>query len=372
MRKLLMGLAISVLLIEGCKTYAPRTGQEAQHPAPQQWVSEKNYAVVRVYYATDRNRISNRAPAKMFGCDYGDISYGTCLVSIPRDHRMGEIESPFIWKLEFNPDPNKQVALLQIIPQDRAKFLEAVKSDIESSAGKRAFIYIHGFNMTFDDAARRTAQLSYDLGFDGAAVFYSWPSQGNVFGYTRDEQSIEFSEGHLEEFLNDFAANSDASNIYVIAHSMGCHALAVAFASLAAKNPAAARRFKEIVFAAPDIDSEVFKTQIAPEIISTNSPFVTVYASSNDKALTLSRSFYNGHKRLGETAPSPTVIPGMDTIDATAVDTSFIGHSYIGDQRSVISDLYYLLQSGESLEQFPRAGMERVGTPPDEYWKFRP
>jgi esterase/lipase superfamily enzyme len=359
--------------MQGCETAPnPKKGKEAQHPSSVQWVSKKKYALVKVYYATDRNRTSNPAPTKMFGCDYGDISYGTCFVSIPRDHRMGEIESRFIWKLEFSPDPKKQVALLQIIPQDRTNFLDSVKSDVEGSAGKRAFIFVHGFNMTFEDAARRTAQLSYDLGFDGAPVFYSWPSQGNVFGYTRDEQSIEYSEAHLEEFLNDFAVNSGASNIYVIAHSMGCHALAVAFASLAAKHPDAARKFKEIVFAAPDIDSVVFKTQIAPQIISTNSPFVTVYASSNDRALSLSRSFYNGHQRLGETAPAPTVIPGMDVIDATAVDTSFIGHSYIGDQRSVISDLFYLLQSGESLEQFPRAGMERTGTAPDEYWKFRP
>jgi esterase/lipase superfamily enzyme len=371
MRELLVCLAFLMLLMQGC-AHGPKKGQVAQHPSPGQWVPKKKYALVRVYYATDRNRTSNPAPERMFGANYGDISYGTCFVSIPRDHRMGEIESPFIWKLEFSPDPNKGVALLQIIPQDRTNFLNAVNSDIEGSAQKRAFIYIHGFNMTFEDAARRTAQLSYDLGFDGAAVFYSWPSQGNVFGYTRDEQSIEYSEEHLEEFLNDFALNSDASNIYVIAHSMGCHALAVAFASLAEKHPSAARRFKEIVFAAPDIDSVVFKTQIAPQIVSTNSPFVTVYASSNDKALTLSRSFYNGHQRLGETVPSPTVIQGMDTIDATAVDTSFIGHSYIGDQRSVISDLYYLFQSGQSLEQFPSAGMERVGTEPDQYWKFRP
>ncbi|HEX3628450.1 MAG TPA: alpha/beta fold hydrolase [Verrucomicrobiae bacterium] len=367
MRKLFLSFGVLLLLVQGC-AHTPKHG----HQSSPKWVSKKKYALVRVFYATDRNLTSSESPARMFGADYGDLSYGTCLVSIPRDHRMGELESPLIWKLEVHSDPNKNVALLQIIPQARTNFFDAINGDVNSAPGKRAFVFIHGFNISFAEAARRTAQLSYDLGFDGAPVFYSWPSQGNVFGYTRDEQSIEYSESHLEEFLNDFAVNCGATNIYVIAHSMGCHALAMAFASLAATHPAAARRFKEIILAAPDIDSVVFKTQIAPQIVSTNSPFVTIYASSNDKALAVSRSFYNGHQRLGESFPSPTVIPGTDTIDATAVDTSFFGHTYIGDERSVISDLYYLLQTGESLEQFRRAGMERVGTAPDEYWKFRP
>lgn len=369
MRRILFAFGILAILLQGCVTVPP---PKSNDKSSLQWISKKKYALVRVYYATDRNRTSSDVPAQMFGCDYGNLSFGTCLVSIPRDHRMGELESASIWRLELNPDPSKHMLLLQIIPQDRTNFLNAVKSDVDSSAGKRAFIFIHGFNITFEEAARRTGQLAYDLDFDGAPVFYSWPSQGNVFGYSKDEQSIEYSERHLEEFLNDFAANSDSTNICIIAHSMGCHALAVAFASLAAEHPTAARRFKEIIMAAPDIDSVVFKTQIAPRIISTNSPFVTVYASSNDRALTLSRSFYNGHQRLGESFPSPTIIPGMDTIDATAVDTSFIGHSYIGDERSVISDLYYLLQTGESMEQFRRAGMVRAGNEPDEYWKFKP
>ena len=369
MRKIFFAFGILALLIQGCKSSRP---PKQKNPSSLGWVSRGKYALVQVNYATDRNRTSSRSPARMFGCDYGDLSYGTCLVSIPRDHRMGELESASIWRLELNPDSKKNVLLLQIMPQGRTNFFNGVNSEINSSAGKRAFIFIHGFNITFQEAARRTAQLAYDLGFDGAPVFYSWPSQGNVFGYTKDEQSIEYSEPHLEEFLNDFAINSGATNICVIAHSMGCHALAVAFASLAAEHPAAARRFKEIIMAAPDIDSMVFKTQIAPEIISTNSPFVTIYASSNDRALTISRSFYNGHQRLGESLPFPTVVPGMDTIDATAVDTSFIGHSYVGDERSVISDPYYLLQTGESMEEFRRAAMVRAGTEPGQYWKFRP
>jgi hypothetical protein len=37
------------------------------------------------------------------------------------------------------------------------------------------------------------------------------------------------------------------------------------------------------------------------------------------------------------------VVPGIDTIDATAVDTSFMGHSYFAETRSVLEDIYALM-----------------------------
>ena len=68
MRRLFFGLAILILLVPGCGTSnAPKKGKEAQHPSSLQWVSKKKYALVRVYYATDRNRTSNLAPTRMFG-----------------------------------------------------------------------------------------------------------------------------------------------------------------------------------------------------------------------------------------------------------------------------------------------------------------
>jgi esterase/lipase superfamily enzyme len=40
------------------------------------------------------------------------------------------------------------------------------------------FYNVHGYNVSFDDAALRTAQLAYDLTFDCPAAFFSWPSKG--------------------------------------------------------------------------------------------------------------------------------------------------------------------------------------------------
>ncbi len=37
---------------------------------------------------------------------------------------------------------------------------------------------MHGYNTSFDNALYRTAQIAYDLDFDGATFLYSWPSGG--------------------------------------------------------------------------------------------------------------------------------------------------------------------------------------------------
>ena len=59
--------------------------------------------------------------------------------------------------------------------------------------------------------------------------------------------------------------------------------------------------FQELVLAAPDIDSRVFQSQVLPHIVH-NTQHCTLYASSRDRALLMSRVFHN-YQRLGETEP---------------------------------------------------------------------
>lgn len=353
-------IAASALLFQGCRYVI---GSNAN-----------NYTTVRVFYATDRNRTSSRGPQKMYGVARGEMSYGTCEINIQKDHRMGQFETMSSWRLDFQEDPAKHVVLSKVSPLASSNFFASVRSRIQSSPTKNAFIFVHGYNVTFEEAARNTAQLAYDLGLDAAPVFYSWPSQGTLVGYPKDEANIEWSQGNLERFLNDFAANTDAENIYLIGHSMGNRALTRAFAALIAQQPAVRTKFKELILMAPDIDAEVFKREIAPAIVSTNTPsipLVTLYCSACDSALRASQSFH-GYQRLGDSKPQPVVVPGMDTIDVTTVDTSFIGHSYYAEDRSVISDMFYLIRDATPASKKPRVRLQKAGSSTEQYWEFRP
>lgn len=347
-----------------------RKAKKSEAPSPVIAEAHKpNFTKVRVFFATDRNRTNNPSPAGMFGTGRGAIAYGACEVSIPRDHRMGELEAPFSF-LDFSlpEDKEKHVVLLKTDVYNYATYFAELAKLIGRAPGKSALIFVHGYNVTFEDAARRTAQMTYDLGFYGAPVFYSWPSQGNETGYPKDEENIRWSEANLKRFLDDFLKRTDAQNIYVIAHSMGNRGAAAALGAIFSDKPEYRQRFRGIILAAPDIDAEIFVRDIAPKIVGPRTA-ITLYASSADKALMLSKKFH-GYPRLGDVGPVPIVIPGIETVDATSVDTSFLRHSYFAETDSVLSDMFYLIRQG--LRARERFALETVNTlDGKEYWRFK-
>ena len=70
--------------------------------------SEGNYAVMNVFYGTNRIVTTDNPENPVYGTDPGNIHYGQCTVSVPRDHRMGHMEAPVI-DLDFLWDPEKHV-----------------------------------------------------------------------------------------------------------------------------------------------------------------------------------------------------------------------------------------------------------------------
>jgi len=304
----------------------------------------KNYVRIKVFYATDRKPTGKKDPASFFGTERGPdnlFSLGTCSVSIPRDHRIGKLEAPKIWKLQFRKDPNRDVVLLSVSPAPEDAFYQSLSANIKASPEKKAFVFIHGYDVSFEDAARRTAQLAYDLRFQGVPLFYSWPSKAAILGYSADEATIDWVRPHLKQFLEQVSARSDAESIYLVAHSMGNRILTRALQDIVAGHPADAQpRFKEVVLAAPDIDAGEFR-QLA-KALESSARHITLYASSKDKALTTSKLLHQ-FERAGESGDHLLVIKGIDTVDVSAIDTGLLGHSYVGDNKSVITDMFYLL-----------------------------
>ncbi len=249
-----------------------------------------------------------------------------------------------MWKLQVREDPHKHVVLLTAQPLAATDYFGQLKAQISASDGASDLVFVHGYNVTFADAARRTAQMTYDLEFNGPAVFFSWPSQGKFAAYPTDESNIEWATPDLKSFLENILAKTGVKNLYLIAHSMGNRGLTAAFRQLAAENPTARQIVRELILAAPDIDADVFRQQILPDLVGVGAQttHVTLYASAKDEALVASTKFH-GSPRAGN--PGQMILAaGLESIDATAVDTGLIGHSYYGDNRSVLSDIYYLLR----------------------------
>ncbi len=336
-----------------------RGGAARPSPPP----SSAGEAVIPVFYATDRNR--EPGPALDYGSGRspaGRLALGRFDVSIPRDHQLGNIERPTIWTL-FREDPALHFVITRRTMLDYQGFYDEIRSVVSRSGRKDAFVFVHGFNVAFLDAVMRTAQIAYDLGFDGAPILYSWPSDtgASPLGYTAALNNNDWTAVHLDWFLRDVAAQTGAQRIHLIAHSMGNRALVQA---LNRQPSGSSRLYNQVVLTAPDIDAETF-VQLAAGV-TRHAVRTTLYASASDVALTLSKQLQE-YRRAGDTRPSVLVIPGIDSIDVTAVDSNLIGHFYYGDNRSVISDLFLLLTQG--LGPSSRPALRAVGSPPRS-WRF--
>jgi esterase/lipase superfamily enzyme len=265
------------------------------------------------------------------------LELGHCDVSIPYKHAPGEIERPSVWRLEFRELPAKHVMLLDVQPLARSQWQKDVRESVNASADRAAMVFVHGFNVDFASAARRTAQMKYDLGFPGAAILYSWPAPSN---YVECEGNAVWTLPHLMEFLTEHVQKSGATSIHLIAHSMGTRVLTTALKELAASPAATQVRYNQIVLAAPDIDAAVFKRQIAPRIV-TAADRISIYSSSKDLALVASKKVHR-YTRLGEGGESLTTFPEwpqIEVLDASNVDESLLGHSYYGDSPTILRDV---------------------------------
>jgi esterase/lipase superfamily enzyme len=327
-------------------------------PARNQKVPLESHVTIRVFYGTDRALSGNPSPNRRFTADRdaGKLHTGWCDVAIPEAHRIGNIEEPGTFLgITRAENPDRHVTIISLTELDHAQFISSAK---EHSGNGSAFIFVHGYNVTFPEAARRAAQLTFDLNFKGLPMFFSWASKGQYLGYPDDEATVGASAYQLRDFLQMVLQEIRPASLHLVAHSMGSRAV---FRSLELLR-GTERSFGSLVFGAPDIDAAEFEAGvpgILPRIVCT-----TLYASSEDFAITLSRRFH-GFPRAGESGDGIVVVDGVDTIDATSVAGG--NHSYFAESRDVLSDIYALFNNGS---RPPRFGIKPAKCAKGTYWRF--
>ncbi|WP_346913892.1 alpha/beta hydrolase [uncultured Roseibium sp.] len=306
--------------------------------------NEGGFREVEIYYATDRARSGSNDPGEYYGYDRGQLEYGIVTVSIPDIHVPGAIEAPSIWRLEFGPDASKHVMVQKVDPKDVSAFYARMNADLEKHSSKEAFVFIHGYNVTFDAAAKRAGQLAYDMNYSGLPILYSWPSAGKTTRYIGDEAVVRLSGRRLARFLEELRQKSGAETIHIVAHSMGNRALTDALEILALKNtgtPDELPLFGQVFFAAPDVDADLFA-----EMAKSFHPVaqrLTLYTSEEDWALKTSRELHGSATRAGLGGDNQLASSDFDTIDMTGLGTDMLSHSYFADDSSALADMLALL-----------------------------
>ena len=353
---------------------APSPVTEAPEPGD---AAKAEWDVVPVFYGTDRARADLPERA-----DYGNergrrLELGRALVTVPRSHTIPQIERPWSIHIPYfditvgeAEDPNSHFTMKDVTPLTRDEFLALVRTRLEASSRfkKHALIFVHGFNTTFDFALFRTAQIAYDLKFDGAPFCYSWPSGGGLASYTFDRERSGQSVKFLKEYIELVLDQTGAEAVSVVAHSMGNQPMLQVLKDLKAARPKGLV-FNQIILAAPDVDRDSFG-DITSEIqgLAKN---ITLYASENDTALAISRSV-NGGSRAGDIpAAGPLVLPGVDTLDVTSVSTDSLGinHSGYAENNKLLKDIELLVSTGAA-PSVRLPSLEVVPLGDGRFWRF--
>ena len=327
------------------------------------------WGTVRIFYATDRARSRSSGPTDFYGGGVnpaGTLEFGRIEVTVPRVHRSGVVEQPHWYTLEASTDPNKHMEVRRIQPGAQSAIMDSLRTVVRRSSKHEALVFIHGYNVTFHDAALRTAQLTYDLGFDGAPVLYSWPSRGSLFRYSADQEAAEFTAARLATFLDSLVAITGTRRVHVIAHSMGNLALTGALERLALQGRDTL--LSSVIMAAADVPVNRFEQQIVPTVRGLMR-HMSIYVSAFDQALLASRVL-SSSVRVGEATSPILVLPAAETIDATAFRMrDLLGHGYVGATASVLDDLSDIINRGLSA---PRRRLERMAAPNGlTYWRIR-
>ena len=314
----------------------------------------------RHFFVTNRRQVTDDGPVEdSFGNERTDnLVFGSFDVTIEPSLGLGMIINPTEW---FQ---NEEIQIDRIVKFERDDAIETLRDYVDRSPKRSLLIVIHGFRERFDSALRKTAFVASVLDIDTPVLVFDWPGdQGSSLRGYRAARDVATQSGtDLAAFLEVLIREVRPDKVSMIANSMGGQVVVDAF-SLLYENPGLADEDTEldhVVLTAPDVDHAEFDARFRDEIraLANN---LTVYVSSNDRALLVSR-WINRGTRLGESTFRPDQLeeavsvsrliePGSDLItlvDVTPVNRTRNFHNFSLETPEFFDDLFLRLSLDES------------------------
>ena len=327
-----------------------------------------------VFFGTDR-RPDPGQPGS-YGSERGDgNSVGAAIVDFLAPPARQEAAATRDGLLKAVDARRMRIARIQMLDEGAMRNDVRSKVQLATRYPRQAVVFVHGFNVSFDNALLRTAQMAHDLDFDGPAFFYSWPSHGKMAeaDYFADQKNSLLAADDLRAFLEFVVAKSGASHVHLIAHSMGNPLLLKALALLKQRPDGAGLHIGQVLLAAPDMDAQDFTAAIP--LLRDVAAGITLYASASDRALVVSR-LVNGaaNPRAGFVGrEGPVVVEGVDTADISAAspDILSLNHNAFAESAVLLGDIGKLLHGVRPPDQREPA-MRPVRGKNGAYWQFQP
>jgi len=295
-----------------------------------------------IFIYTNRKSKSNQ-----FGCtdNFFDITEsskfttGVCRISVPKRHSTGE--------LNINHDPKASSNDFFKVSKNR-EINENYLFEYLKKSKRTPLVFVHGFNVKYEEAVFRAAQIAYDVKYQGPIVLFTWPAgSGEGFfddknltkTYRENSLSAKNSISVFKKFLSEFITRK--INLNLIVHSMGHQVVIPALYEIAKdqslQNTPDEKMINELIFNAPDFDAKNF-IEISP-LIKNIYKRLTLYCSENDKAMLASETV-NKNRRLG----SCISLKDIDSINVSEIDNQTFGlnHGYYSS-RDVLTDVFQVL-----------------------------
>ncbi|MBY0613095.1 MAG: alpha/beta hydrolase [Beijerinckiaceae bacterium] len=313
--------------------------------------------------ATTRSSVGAKAGEVFTGERGRDLAFVSIGVSVPADpsRKPGDI----VWPTS-PPDPARQFAALNVDPVDRAKALSLFHSAILRTPHRRVLVFVHGYNTRFEEAVFRFAQIMHDSGADAVPVLFTWPSRGRLLAYNYDRESTNYSRDGLEAVLTGLSNDPSVGEISILAHSMGNWVTLEALRQMAIRKGRLPPAIKNVMLAAPDVDIDVFRTQMRQ--LGTPRPAMTLFVSQDDQALAISRRIWGDVPRVG--AIDPQAEPYRDelasekiaVVDLTKLRSDDpLNHGKFAQNSEVVRLIGQRLIAGQSISESQGSLGERIG-----------
>lgn len=286
-----------------------------------------------VFYVTDRQRDGGNADPK-YNCKrrYADgVEYGECQ-SVTPDPTSAKDFYKLGWRDQDLAGKRAVISKIKSVYMQPSEFFNALEPKVKAADG--VLLFVHGYNNSMDVAIERAAELG--IQFKSPVIAYCWPSNEKLLSYMKDECNAEWSLMHFRSLLKDLEARFGTDKITIVSHSMGNRLVMWALNSRAeikkANNESAEKRFADLVLTSPDIDSGTFRNYAENVCGSATESWILI--SKKDRALGASKRVH-GRDRLGSSTEDnidvdwrqPPSIDSLKTVEFTAIDKGFIGHT---------------------------------------------
>ena len=281
------------------------------------------------------------------------LSVDNLVISVPppQSRTVGEVTYP----TRNAADPRTEFAVITANPVD-ADGASNWFDRVAGAKGGDVLIFVHGFNTTYEEAVFRFAQIAHDTTASAAPILFTWPSNGSIFNYLYDRESANYSRSALERIIEAAADDKRVHNITIMAHSMGSWLTMEALRQTAIRRGKLPAKIRNVILASPDLDVDVFDQQL--DEIDTTRTKLTIFASTDDRALQVSRRLAGGVQRLGaidisrEPFRSKIESQDVDVIDLTALKAgSALNHTKFAESPKIVQLIGGRLLAGQKISE---------------------